>query len=292
MAQSCSNGIWDPERITALLARCGRYALERWREEDWRLKSDGSLVTDVDEALERELIAELECVADGIHVIGEETVACRDEAYISQAMAGRAYVVDPIDGTAPFAHGIGYWGTSIGLMEGGRLTHGGIVLPAQKELFVTDGDRVLWTDCLDLASGEPAELRVLEPCFTPCEAGRMVGLGQRFVRTAPFPWPNPTLVTGCAIQGLAYLMLGRLSAYVGYMKLWDLAAVLPMLLRCGVEVRLVDGTPVTASVVSEVFDLVAGSPTRWALQDECVFGPPSAFQSLYPVVCARLRGER
>ena len=40
MAQSYSNGIWNPERIAALLVRCGRYALERWHEEDWRLKSD------------------------------------------------------------------------------------------------------------------------------------------------------------------------------------------------------------------------------------------------------------
>jgi len=291
MAQSCSNGIWNPVRITALLARCGRYALERWREEDWRLKSDGSLVTDVDEVLERELTTELECVEDGVHVIGEETVACRDEAYISRAMVDRAYVVDPIDGTAPFAHGIGYWGTSIGFMEGGRLSHGGIVLPAQNELFVTDGDRVLWTDRLDLASEGPVELRVLEPCFAPSEAGGMVGLGQRFVRTAPYPWPNPTLVTGCAIQGLAYLMLGRLSAYVGYMKLWDLAAVLPMLLRCGAEARLVDGTPVAAAVVPEVFDLGSGSATRWALRDECVFGPPAAFERFYPAMCAHLLGK-
>lgn len=283
---------WDAARIASLLVRCGRFALAQWRAEGWRLKADGSLLTEVDEALERELTDELEDVANGIHIIGEETVERRDEAYVARALAERAYVVDPIDGTAPFAHGIGYWGTSIGLMEQGRLTHGGVILPAQNELFVTDGERVLWTDRLDLAATSAPDLRELEPHFAPWNAGGMVALGQRMARNHTFPWLNPTLVTGCAINALAYLLIGRLAAYLGHMKLWDLAGVLPMLLRCGAAARLVDGTPLDGSVDNRGFDLEPGSPDRWALRDECLFGPPAAFAEFYPAVCAHLRKER
>jgi myo-inositol-1(or 4)-monophosphatase len=283
---------WQPERIVELLVRGGRYALDRWHEESWRLKGDGSLITDVDEQLERDLTAELESVPDGIYLIGEETVGSRGEPYVQRALAERAYVVDPIDGTAPFAHGIAYWGTSIGYMEHGRLVHGAIVIPPQNELFVTDGDRVLWTDRLDWRGTGVPELRVLEPRFAPWNAGGMVALGQRLVRNHTFPWPNPTSVTGCAINALAYLLIGRLAAYVGHMKLWDLAGVLPMLLRCGAQARLVDGTPVTTRVCDAVYDLDPDSPTRWALRDECLFGPPAAFADFYPALCHHLQGER
>ena len=292
MPSSTGQPEWNAARIAGLLVRCGRYALAQWRAEDWRLKADGSLLTKVDEAVERELTAELENVGQGVHVIGEETVERRDEPYVARALAERAYVVDPIDGTAPFAHGIGYWGTSIGFMERGRLTHGGIIIPAQNELFVTDGERVLWTDRLDLAATSAPDLRELVPCFAPWNAGGMVALGQRLVQRHTFPWPNPTLVTGCAINALAYLLIGRLAAYLAHMKLWDFAAVLPMLLRCGGEARLVNGTPMTGVIDSQAVDLTPGSPSRWALRDECLFGPPAAFAEFYPAVCAHLHKER
>jgi myo-inositol-1(or 4)-monophosphatase len=283
---------WQSERIARLLVRSGRYAMDRWRGEGWRLKSDGSLVTDVDEALERDLTDALESVPDGIHVIGEETVSSRGESYVQNALAQRAYVVDPIDGTAPFAHGISYWGTSIGYMEEGRLLHGGIVIPAQNELFVTDGDKVLWTNQLDLTQDNPPELRALEPVLAPWGPGGMVALGQRMVRMHTFPWPNPTLVSGCAINALAYLMVGRFSAYLGHMKLWDLAGVLPMLLRCGCGGRLINGTMVGQAVTDAVYDLCPGSQARWALRDDCLFGTPSAFTEFYGDIRAHLEGER
>ena len=291
MAFSRDNAAWCSERILGLLMTCGRYALERWRHAPWQLKDDGTLVTAVDLAVERMLVDELESVPDGIRVVGEESVARCDEAYLAQAMRGGTFVVDPIDGTAPFAHGIPCWGVSIGRMSRGRLVDGGIALPATNEIFVTDGDRVLWTDRADFATGRLPELGALECRSRPFGPGCLVGLGQRFVRASRFPWSNPTLVTGCAVHALAYLMLGRISAYIGYMKLWDLAAMLPMLLRCGIEVRLVNGTPVTADVRPATFDLTPGSPSRWSLQDDCLFGPPEILDLLLPAVRACLGRE-
>jgi myo-inositol-1(or 4)-monophosphatase len=246
----------------------------------------------VDEALERDLTAELESPERGIRIIGEETVGSRSEAYVQQALAGCTYVIDPIDGTAPFAHGIGYWGVSIGYMVGGRLCHGGIAIPAQNELFVTDGDRVLWDGQFDFMAGGEPDLQELTPRLAPWNPGALVALGQRQVRNHSFPWPNPSFVSGCAINVLAYLMVGRVSAYVGHMKLWDLAAVLPMLLRCGVEARLIDGTPLGAAVDAAAYDLTPGSAKRWALRDDFVCGVPGVFDGLYPELRAHMRGSQ
>jgi len=81
-----------------------------------RLKADGSIVTEVDEAVEdelRELLAR-ERPADAI--LGEE----RGESGSGE----RRWIIDAIDGTLSFAAGETGWGTLIGLEVGGKVVVG------------------------------------------------------------------------------------------------------------------------------------------------------------------------
>ncbi|NLF18834.1 MAG: hypothetical protein GX595_16505 [Lentisphaerae bacterium] len=272
---------WQPEAIVDLLVACGRIGLEAQSQTAWTLKQDGSLVTETDRAIEQLLSERFDRPAEGSRLIGEETVASRDEAYIDAALEGTAWIVDPIDGTAPFAHGLPSWGTSIGFARGGRIEHGAIVLPVSGELLVTVGDEVWWAHDLDLRRPcGPVRLEPLPPRHQPLSRGGMIALGQRFVRTRSLPWSNPAVVTGCAIQALAWVLLGRVMGCIGHMKLWDVAGVLPMLERAGFVARLADGAPMTTAVADGAFLLAAGHPERWAQRDHVAFGPTAVVEAL------------
>jgi len=117
------------------------------------LKSDKSYVTETDKAIEarlREIIDE-DYPQHGI--LGEEH-GSRD------LDADYVWVLDPIDGTAPFVAGIPVYGTLIGLARGGRPWLGVIDHPASDDrwvgvsggMAVLNGARVRTRPCADIAA--------------------------------------------------------------------------------------------------------------------------------------------
>jgi fructose-1,6-bisphosphatase/inositol monophosphatase family enzyme len=284
---------WNTDEVVDLLLHCGRIAAAAQAQASWTLKRDGSLVTAVDHAVEGLLAARLDRPAAGCFLIGEETVGNRDEGYLDGALAQTAWIVDPVDGTAPFAHGFSYWGVSIGFARAGVIEHGAVFLPATGELFITRGTEVCQAQGVDLhADPNRLELRPLQPRLLPLTDGGMVALGQRFIRTRRFPWPNPVIATGCAVNVLSYLMLGRLMGCIGFMCLWDLAGVLPMLERTGIVARLADGTPLTSRIAGGAFVLGPGRPGRWAQRDQAAFGSPEVVEALVTQVLSPTGGGR
>ena len=268
--------IWERNSILDLLLECGRIGLHYFRQNEWQLKPDGTLITRADTEIEALLARHLDCPDAGAYLIGEESVCTKDDAYLSRAMAGTAWVVDPIDGTAPYAHGLPHWGTSIALMDSGRLSAGGMILPASGEIFLTDADAetVHWSaSVLRKKGNEAVELRPLVPRRQPFTEGGMIAVGQEFAKKRSVPLNNPIQAPGCAIHVLAYLLLGRFMAYIGHMKLWDLAAGLPMLLSNGYEARLLNGLRLTEYVSDSAFSLTQDAGDRWSLRDTCIFAP-------------------
>jgi fructose-1,6-bisphosphatase/inositol monophosphatase family enzyme len=53
----------------------------------------------------------------------------------SQEITGRTWVIDPIDGTCNFAHGIPTYGIQCCLFDGGEPRMAVIYLPRQNELY-------------------------------------------------------------------------------------------------------------------------------------------------------------
>jgi len=77
------------------------------------------------------------------HIVGELAHARPDYGFLleegkpveSKDPMGRRWIVDPLDGTTNFLHGIPHWAISIGLEEKGELVAGVIYDPTRDELF-------------------------------------------------------------------------------------------------------------------------------------------------------------
>lgn len=81
-----------------------------------RLKADGSIVTEVDEAVEDEIRELLARERPGDAILGEERGASGD--------GDRRWIIDAIDGTVSFAAGETGWGTLIALEVAGEVVVG------------------------------------------------------------------------------------------------------------------------------------------------------------------------
>lgn len=93
------------------------------RAADVRTKSDPrDLVTEWDPRIEDLIRARLAALTPAIPMVGEEGGG--DEA------AARRWLVDPIDGTVNFAHGLPMWSVSIGLVGPGGSEVGVVTAPA------------------------------------------------------------------------------------------------------------------------------------------------------------------
>jgi histidinol-phosphatase len=99
-------------------------SLSRFRAVDLAVetKPDSSPVTDADRAVEKKIRQLIEKYAPADCVIGEE--------YENTGSSSRAWIVDPIDGTANFLRGIPIWGTLIGLRINEKLVTAVVSAPA------------------------------------------------------------------------------------------------------------------------------------------------------------------
>ncbi len=251
---------------------------------DWHLKHDGSLVTEIDPANEAFLQKKL--TDNGEYFLGEESLDAKGDKdmsllkeYIEAALKGRTWVVDPIDGTAPFAHHLPLWGISLGYMEGGVLRDGAIALPDLGQCFLTKGDSVMMATNI-VAPVEEWKWHVLPQPIDGWDPGRMITLGQRFTRNNTLPFKKtPVLTPGSAVHSLSCLLTGNAIAYIGHVKLWDIAGVLPMLSRLGFQQQLLNGAFMTEFISRDgVFDLDAESDTCWALKDTFICARPLALK--------------
>ncbi|HET7583957.1 MAG TPA: inositol monophosphatase family protein [Gemmatimonadaceae bacterium] len=92
-------------------------------------KADGSPVTDADRAAERAAREWIETRFPHDGILGEEFGAARPEA-------ARQWIIDPIDGTKTFVHGVPLYGTLVAVASGERILAGCIHVPSLDETVV------------------------------------------------------------------------------------------------------------------------------------------------------------
>lgn len=215
-----------------------------------QVKADRSFVTALDAQIEarlREMIGERH-PAHGI--LGEEAGA-------SAADAEAVWILDPIDGTAPFVAGVPVFGTLIALAWQGVPAIGVMHLPVTQQRYVGVAGRASTMNGTPLrtrACGSLAQaiLTTSNPDFL--SAAERPALEALRTRTA---W---RIYGGCCLS-YGLLAAGRTDVAIdaGF-KVWDYAPFRPLIEGAGGVITDWQGAPVTLASGSRV--LAAGDPAR------------------------------
>ncbi len=199
--------------------------------------SPTNLVTEMDARAEALIVDRLLAVFPGDAILAEERGA-------QAGRSGRRWIIDPLDGTTNYAHGLPIFGVSIALEVDGRVQLGVVYDPNQRELFVAErGAGAFCNDArmtvsaaptLDaslLATGFPYDIRVTAD--NNLREYAAFAVRTRGVRRL-----------GSAVLYLAWLAAGRFD---GYWELrlgpWDVAAGGLMVEEAGGRLTAITGGP-------------------------------------------------
>jgi myo-inositol-1(or 4)-monophosphatase len=212
----------DLSFATELAIRAGRILTERFEKvQRIDFKSAKDVVTEVDHLSEALIIEAIRAAHPGDGIIAEESgehVTAAGDA--PTAGVGRAWVIDPLDGTINYANGIPFFCVSIGLVEAGRPVIGVIHDPIRSETYAAREGGPATLD------GRPIQASVKEALsdfvISMALSGPALISRARTVRKA-IRVPRSM---GSAALALAYVSNGRFDAFVqqGGLSLWDVAA--------------------------------------------------------------------
>ncbi|WP_159996434.1 inositol monophosphatase family protein [Roseomonas sp. 18066] len=118
------------------------------------------LVTDADEAAERQITAALHARYPGCLVVGEEASASDPTLLGRLAAADLAFVVDPVDGTANFAAGVPLFGCMAAAVVKGEVVAAWIHDPMGDDTAIALRGEGAWIEAPD---GHRHDLKVAEP---------------------------------------------------------------------------------------------------------------------------------
>jgi myo-inositol-1(or 4)-monophosphatase len=200
------------------------------------------LVTDADRAAEARILAVLDERAPGVRVLAEES-----GEHGSQGEA--RFIVDPLDGTTNYAHGLPLFACTVAAEVSGTVVAGCTIDPSRRELFHArrgGGAFVRRGDEQDrrLRVSGATELSQALVCtgFPYDRRERLPYLLQSFARFTELAQGTRRL--GSAALDLAFVAAGRLDGFWEQgLKPWDVAAGQLLVEEAGGLVTRFDGSP-------------------------------------------------
>lgn len=206
--------------------------------QDVRSKSAFDLVTEVDVNIERFLTDAISAAFPGDKIHAEELSS-------SQEITGRTWVIDPIDGTCNFAHGIPTYGIQCCLFDDGEPRMAVIYLPRQNELYTAmegqgcflNGEKV------SVDKSVTADTAVISIGDFTHKSDRLAALQYKAVGYL-YPRVSKLRMYGAASVDYAWFVSGRLAATIFTTRnLWDIAPGILMSREAGAIIMGLDGQP-------------------------------------------------
>ena len=189
-------------------------------------KGPGDFVTKTDKKVEKIIIEELEKARPKYGFIAEETGEKKSDSEFN-------WVIDPIDGTSNFMHGIPHFAVSIGLEKNGEIIAGIICDPIKNETFYAEKGRGSYVnnrrirvsnrknlDEMIGLYGCPPLINNNEEIFEQVKRG-----SKKIHKLRNF---------GSAALDFAYVAAGRVDfAWYDHLNYWDFAAGKILLIEAG-----------------------------------------------------------
>jgi len=167
-------------------------------------KGPRDFVTKTDKRVENIIIEELSKTKKNYSFLSEEIgeIKNKDEANI--------WIIDPIDGTTNFLHGIPHFAICIALQSNREIISGLIFDPIKDEMFFAEKDKGSYLNNQRL---RVSKKNILDDCLFSSnhEGVKFSNFNMRY--------------TGCAALDLAYVAAGRLDGFFHKcINIWDVAA--------------------------------------------------------------------
>jgi myo-inositol-1(or 4)-monophosphatase len=202
-----------------------------------RFKTDGSLVTEADLAMQSRMQRELAGLFPDYGFLGEEMELGQRQSQMDRTGTG-IWVLDPLDGTSNYVAGIPYFAVSLALVIERRVALAVVYDPARQELFhALAGQGALLNGAPLARRAAPAALRkaiaVVDYKRLPAE------LAQRLAATPPY---GSQRSFGSVALDFCWIAAGRGHVYLhGRHNLWDYAAGLTILREAGGHATNLEG---------------------------------------------------
>ncbi len=251
--------------LVACLERAGAVLREFRESQEFTAtkKRDKSLVTDVDVRIERELKRMIRSRFPTHGIIGEEEGIHRGDEY--------TWVIDPIDGTAPFVMDMPEYGTLIAVLKNHEPVLAGMFLPCMPRRYLAERGKGTTMNGTPVRVSERDRLSdtlvyfstdAKDEATTMREAtyyGRVV-MKSQYVLAANGP------------IGFGYVADGRAGVVVNlHTKIWDIVAPSLLIQEAGGVATDPEGNPFDFNISDPEteFEIVAGSPELHKQALEC-----------------------
>lgn len=220
------------------------------------VKGPGDFVTAADRRAEEIVKAELKKARPDYSFLGEEggKVEGTDPAH--------TWIVDPLDGTTNFLHGIPHFAVSIGLERSGILVAGVVYNPANDELYVAErGQGAYLNDRrLRVSARRKAEESIVTSGIPHIGRGNHVQF-RRELEAVQSRFAGIRRFGACALD-LAYVAAGRCDGFWERgVSAWDMAAGIVLVREAGGFVTNAEGQ----DKALETGTICAGNETIHAL---------------------------
>lgn len=191
------------------------------------LKDQNELVSEVDKLAELEII-------DSINKAYPTHSIMAEESGFHDAKSEFCWIIDPLDGTTNYLHGIPHFSTSIAIKHNDNIVVGLIYDAIRNELFtaIRGEGAQLNNHRIRVSKNNKWEKAVIGSGYP----SRTMKNSKSYLETFEFLVNNAAAVrhSGSTVLDLAYVAAGRLDAYWGAsLQEWDLAAGVLLIREAG-----------------------------------------------------------
>ncbi len=264
------------DALIAIAADAGAHALAAWVSFDRatvEFKSDTDLVTHVDRAVQERIVTAIHRRDPEARIVAEEQP---DAGSVS---TDPTYIIDPVDGTTNFVHGLPHWCVSIGYWVDGEAHTGVVAAPALGEIYSAERGAGAWLrrDAAQGSGGSQETALRVSAAATPRHALGCSGIfgasdamraGSARLMEQALGHLRDVRRHGAAALDLCFVAAGRYDLFwEGHLHAWDIAAGALIAREAGGVVTDLAGTDQTPTQLLEAGNVLAGTPSmhRWFL---------------------------
>ena len=184
------------------------------------VKGPSDFVTNADKKAEKIIIEELSKSRKKFSILSEET------GEIKNSDINNVWIIDPIDGTTNFLHGVPHFAISIALKSNNEIISGLIFDPIKNEMFYAEKNNGTYFNNQRV---RVSRKKILEECLFATG-------GKKEIKS-----DLNTRKSGSAALDIAYVAAGRYDGYFqNHLNLWDIAAGIIMVKEAGGKINEID----------------------------------------------------